>query len=117
MILAVDSSGGELLVALAEGPDVLAGLVREGSRHQDYILDAIAEVTGGRLGDVDAIAVTRGPGSNTGLRVGLSAAAGLAYARRLHIHPISSLEVAAQRAPDGEGALTAVVAAGRGRVF
>jgi len=117
MILALDTSGGELLLALVDGPTVLAGLARPGSRQQAFIRDAIAEVAGGRLGDVDAIVVSRGPGSHTGLRVGLSAAEGLAYARRLRIHPISSLEVAAHRAPDGEGVVQAVVGAGRGRVF
>ncbi len=117
MILALDTSGGELLLALVDGPRVLAGLARRGGRHQDFVLGAIADVAGGRLADVDAIAVARGPGSHTGLRVGLSAAAGLAFARRLQIYPISSLDVAAQRAPDGRGRVKAVVGAGRGRVF
>lgn len=117
MILALDTSGGELLLALVDGSRVLAGLARRGGRHQDFVLGAIADVAGGRLADVDAIAVARGPGSHTGLRVGLSAAAGLAFSRRLHIYPISSLDVAAQRTPDGEGRVKALVAAGRGRVF
>ncbi len=117
MILALDTSGGELLLALVDGTRLVAGLARPGSRHQDVVGDAIADVAGGRLGDVDSVAVARGPGSHTGLRVGLSAAAGLAFARRLHIYPISSLHVAAQRAFDGQGTVTAMVAAGRGRVF
>ncbi|HXA42375.1 MAG TPA: tRNA (adenosine(37)-N6)-threonylcarbamoyltransferase complex dimerization subunit type 1 TsaB [Candidatus Solibacter sp.] len=117
MILALDTSGGELLLALIDGERMVTGMARRGTRHQDHVLEAIAEVAGGRLGDIDAIAVARGPGSHTGLRVGLSAAAGLAYTRRLHIYPISSLDIAAQRAPDGHGLVTAMVVAGRGRVF
>src|SRR5258708_4671654 len=117
MILALDTSGGELLLALVDGERMMAGLARPGTRHQDHVLDAIAEVAGARLGEVDAIAVACGPGSHTGLRVGLSAAAGLAYARRLHIYPVPSLDIAAQRTPDGDGVVTAMVVAGRGRVF
>src|SRR5258708_28752587 len=117
MLPGLDTSGGELLLALVDGERMMAGLARPGTRHQDHVLDAIAEVAGARLGEVDAIAVACGPGSHTGLRVGLSAAAGLAYARRLHIYPVPSLDIAAQRTPDGDGVVTAMVGAGRGRGF
>ena len=117
LVLALDTSGRELAVALIDGGKLVAGMVRAGPRHQDFVFDAVVEVAGGRLGDLDALAVTRGPGSHTGLRVGLAAVSGMAFARRLPIYPLSSLEVAAHRAADGVGPVTALVGAGRRRVY
>ncbi len=117
MILALDTSGDELLVALVEDGRLVAGAVHPGPRHQDRIMNVIANVAGERLARIDAVAVARGPGSHTGLRVGLSAAAGIAFGRHLQIYPLSSLAVAAQRTIDREGSVLALVAAGRGRAY
>jgi tRNA threonylcarbamoyl adenosine modification protein YeaZ len=117
VILALDTSGDELLVALVEDGRLVAGAVHPGPRHQDRIMNVIANVAGERLARIDAVAVARGPGSHTGLRVGLSAAAGIAFGRHLQIYPLSSLAVAAQRTIDGEGSVLALVAAGRGRAY
>ncbi len=121
MILALDTSGDELLVALVEDGRLVAGAVHPGPRHQDRIMNVIADIAGERLGRIDAVAVARGPGSHTGLRVGLSAAAGIAFGRHLQIYPLSSLAVAAQRTSDGDGdgdgGVLALVAAGRGRAY
>jgi tRNA threonylcarbamoyl adenosine modification protein YeaZ len=117
VILALDTSGVELLVALVDQGGLVDGLVSPGPRHQDRIIELIAQVAGDRLGSLDAVAVARGPGSHTGLRVGLSTAAGIAFSRRLPIHPLSSLVVAAQRAPDLADEVLAMVGAGRGRAY
>jgi tRNA threonylcarbamoyl adenosine modification protein YeaZ len=117
MILALDTSGVELLVALVDEGGLLDGDISPGPRHQDRIIELIGQLAGGRLGGLDAVAVARGPGSHTGLRVGLSTAAGIAFARRLHIHPLSSLAVAAHRAPDVDERVVAMVGAGRGRAY
>jgi tRNA threonylcarbamoyladenosine biosynthesis protein TsaB len=117
VILALDTSGVELLVALVDEGGLVDGLVSPGPRHQDRIIESIAQVAGERLDGLDAVAVARGPGSHTGLRVGLSTAAGIAFARRLPIHPLSSLAVAAHRAPDGAEHVLAMVGAGRGRAY
>jgi tRNA threonylcarbamoyl adenosine modification protein YeaZ len=60
------------------------------------------------------VAVVNGPGSFTGLRVGVSFALGLAMGRRIPIVPLPTLELQAAR---GDGAVTAVVDAGRGRFY
>jgi len=116
VILGLDTSGDELLVALIENGRSLTGEVHPGPRHQDRVIEVIARVAGPQLAGIDAVAVARGPGSHTGLRVGLSVAAGIAFGRHLGIYPLSSLVVAAQRAL-GPGRVLALVAAGRGRAY
>jgi tRNA threonylcarbamoyladenosine biosynthesis protein TsaB len=117
MILALDTSGMELLVALVEGGRQVSGRTVPGPRHQDQIIELVTDLAGDQLAALDALAVSCGPGSHTGLRVGLSTASGIAFARRLPIYPLSSLAVAAQRAPSQAGRVLAIVAAGRGRVY
>ena len=78
MILALDTSGTELVVALTDGGKQVSGLVLAGPRHQDQVIEAIDTVAGDHLKALDAVAVAVGPGSHTGLRVGLSTASGLA---------------------------------------
>ena len=62
----------------------------------------------------DKVAVVTGPGSFTGLRVGVSFALGLAMGRRIPIVPLATLEVQAARSDEP---VTAVADAGRGRFY
>jgi tRNA threonylcarbamoyladenosine biosynthesis protein TsaB len=64
--------------------------------------------------EVTRIGVATGPGSFTGLRVGVAFAVGLAMSRRIPIHGLRTLEVAAARAKEPA---TAVAEAGRGRLY
>ena len=68
----------------------------------------------GDLSGFDAIAVGLGPGSFTGLRVGLAAAKALAYARRVPIAGASSLQAIALDAP---GLVNAATEARKGELF
>lgn len=67
-----------------------------------------------RNGDLTKVAVVSGPGSFTGLRVGVSFALGLAMGRRIPIVPLPTLELQAARSDEP---LTAVADAGRGRFY
>jgi len=64
--------------------------------------------------DLGAVACVLGPGSYTGLRVGIAAALGLAHARDLPLHGIGALEVVALAAPGSAAEVEAVADAGRG---
>jgi tRNA threonylcarbamoyl adenosine modification protein YeaZ len=68
----------------------------------------------------DAVACVMGPGSYTGLRVGIAAALGIAHARDLPLHGIPALDVVARAATAesaGRGDIQAVADAGRGALY
>jgi tRNA threonylcarbamoyladenosine biosynthesis protein TsaB len=67
-------------------------------------------------GDLTAVAVSQGPGSFTGLRIGLGVAKGLATALDLVLVAVPTLEIVASAVPEFNGALVAVLQAGRGRI-
>jgi tRNA threonylcarbamoyladenosine biosynthesis protein TsaB len=66
--------------------------------------------------DLTAVAVSQGPGSFTGLRIGLSMAKGLAMAQQIALVVIPTLDIVAAGVPASDGALVAVLQAGRGRI-
>lgn len=66
--------------------------------------------------DLTAVAVSQGPGSFTGLRIGMGVAKGLATAQRIDLVAIPTLVITAAAVPFYEGRLIAVLEAGRGRV-
>lgn len=82
-------------------------------------VDELLAEAGIGYADLDAIAVDRGPGSFTSLRIGLGVAQGLALAHDLPVHPISSLAMIATagRDPDGAGTVLAAMDARMGEVY
>jgi len=123
LVLGLDTSTERSCVALARGSESLAGVALEPDRHRGETLAdstrdllATAGVTAAAL---QGIAVVVGPGSYTGLRVGLAMARGLALVDRLPVVGLGSLELLALAA-DGSDAgdrRAALLPAGRGRVF
>jgi tRNA threonylcarbamoyladenosine biosynthesis protein TsaB len=118
VLLAVDTSTARAGIALYDG-DVLAESVWQAGRHHGRLLMPAIDETLRRLGrhpgDLTAVAAARGPGSYTGLRVGLSVVQGLSVALSVPAYGISSLEVLAAGLPPLGMPVRAVLAAGRGR--
>lgn len=78
------------------------------SSHAETILPLIQSVLDGahrRITDIDAIAISIGPGSFTGLRVGLAIVKGIAYECHLPVVGVSSLEARASRVAVSSGTL------------
>lgn len=84
-LLSVDSAGKTAAVALTEGEQVLAeGFADAGLTHSQMLLPLVDETlkkAGATLQEVDAFAVTNGPGSFTGLRIGSALVKGMALGR------------------------------------
>lgn len=80
-----------------------------------FVRDAAAQAGG--FEGLDRIGVTVGPGSFTGLRVGLAFAQGLGAALDLPVVGVSTLAVLAWTADEGQGATAAVIDARRGQVY
>lgn len=119
MILGIDSSLPLLSVALIDaGRTMAAAAVRgEASRNEKLLpmVDWLLRESGATLADVHLLAVTRGPGSFTGLRIGLATVQGIGRAARLPVCAMSTLHAAAF---DGEpGRVVVTSDAGRSELY
>jgi tRNA threonylcarbamoyladenosine biosynthesis protein TsaB len=97
-LLAIEASTEVGSVALSVDGVVYEAMA-EGNRHSGQLLtlvDALLKQADVALRDCDAIAVGRGPGSFTGLRIACGVAQGLALGAGLPVVPVSSLRVLAQ---------------------
>lgn len=95
-ILAFDSTATAASVAICDDGKVVAEFfVNAGLTHSRTLvpmLDAALKNTDSSLADVDAIAISNGPGSFTGVRIGVAVAKGIAFAENLSCIEISTLE-------------------------
>ena len=120
LLLAIDTSTRYAGLALFDG-DAIQGEVywRSQNNHSVELLPTLVRMLDRQgLGpqDLSAVAVAIGPGSFTGLRIGLSAAKGLAQAQGLAIFGISTLDVLAFQHQEQRRPVWAVIQAGRGRL-
>lgn len=125
MILALDTSsaGGSAAVLRVDGGQTVA-FERAGDATQPHgqrlprDLMAVLGEAGATIDDVDRFAVAVGPGSFTGLRVGIATMQGLALARDRMVTPVSTFEALAWHAPaSATDAIATWVEAHRGEVF
>lgn len=108
VVLALDSAAGGCSVAVTRNGEPLASAVQAMDRgHAEALMPMVRDVVmaaGVAWSSIDAIAATVGPGSFTGVRIGLAAARGLAMASGAATVPITTLEaIAAAAVTDIEG--------------
>jgi tRNA threonylcarbamoyladenosine biosynthesis protein TsaB len=119
LLLALDTSTATASVALYDGEHVLSESTwlagREHSTRLLVEIDVALDRVGRTASDLTGLVVACGPGSFTGVRVALSVAKGIAFARGLPLWGVNSLEVVAACAEHTELPVRAVLAAGRGR--
>lgn len=97
-ILALDSSTDACSVALWRDGQTLQRFELAAKSHTQQLLpmvDSVLAESGSSLSDVDALAFGQGPGSFTGLRIGLGIVQGLAFARDLPVIGVSTLRAMA----------------------
>lgn len=98
-ILNIDCSGPIASICLSDNENILAlSLNSKMQDHAGWIHSAIAEILQNKQGDAfepEAVAVTIGPGSYTGLRVGLATAKGICFAKKIPLIAVGTTEILA----------------------
>ncbi|MGD0858878.1 MAG: tRNA (adenosine(37)-N6)-threonylcarbamoyltransferase complex dimerization subunit type 1 TsaB [Terracidiphilus sp.] len=114
LLLAIDTCGPSGFVALGRlagsTVEILGQIELEGRSYSATLVAAVGELlarSGVELKNLAAIVAVNGPGSFTGVRVGLAAVKGLAEAARIPVVAVSRLEVLAAKAGQSSAALDA----------
>ena len=120
-ILAFDSTAKVASVAVTEGDRALLSYSIDNGLTQSELLLPMAESALKALrldfSDIDAYAVTVGPGSFTGVRIGVSLVKGLAFSKGVPCVPISTLEALSENLRGAEGIIAPVMDARRSQVY
>lgn len=120
-ILALESSALAVSVAVCEEEELVAqSFQRTGLTHSTTLMPMVEDLlknSGLTLGEMDLIAVAAGPGSFTGLRIGVSAAKGLAWAADKPCVACSTLKSMAWQVVHLDGELCPVMDARRQQVY
>lgn len=120
-ILGVDTSTRSCSAAIVAETGLLAEITLDNdqthARHVMALVDRVLALAGVALNTLDGFAVTRGPGSFTGLRIGLSTIMGLGQATGKPIVTVSSLEVLAAQVPSVPMPIVSMIDAYRNEVY
>jgi tRNA threonylcarbamoyladenosine biosynthesis protein TsaB len=121
VILAIETATPHGSVALVSGNALLAeAALPPGRQASETILGAVERLlrdTGSRTDGATHVAVSAGPGSFTGLRVGMAAAKGFCFGWRVPIVPVPTLHALALRFPSGGKTLCPVLDARKRQVY
>ncbi len=123
MLLAIDTATRILSLALYHQSAILAEYSIDGDRQQSALLaptlQQLLETSKVTLSDLEAVGVSIGPGSYTGLRIGVAFAKGIASVRDIPLIGVTTLETLALAQPFYSAGyeLIALVQAGRGRII
>ncbi len=121
-VLAVDTTGAHGSVGVVAGGELegLIGIKETRPRHAESLLptiDHLLRLVSLRLEEIDGFAVAVGPGSFTGLRIGIAAVEGLSFAAGKPAAGVSALEATAFRFRHAGGLIVPLIEAYRGEVY
>ena len=120
-ILAVDTSANVAAAALVSGGKLLAeSMLNNKTTHSEKLMpmiDFVLKNSGMDITDIDLFAVANGPGSFTGLRIGVSTVKGLAHAVNKPIVGISTLAGLAYNLFETDGLISPIMDARRSQVY
>ena len=120
-ILALETSAKAVSAALTEDGKVLAsGYQDTGLTHSRTLMPIVEHLfqnTGMDVADIDAVAVANGPGSFTGIRIGVSAAKGLAFAVEKPVIGVSTLAALARNLSCCDGLVIGAMDARRKQIY
>ncbi|MBQ3483028.1 MAG: tRNA (adenosine(37)-N6)-threonylcarbamoyltransferase complex dimerization subunit type 1 TsaB [Clostridia bacterium] len=121
LILSLDSTAVVGSVALCRDDTPLAVFtVKNGNTHSETLLpmvEAVLNTTNTSVADIDLFACAVGPGSFTGVRIGVATVKGLAFGREKPCAAVSTLEALAENLVPFEGIICPVMNARRGQVY
>lgn len=121
-ILSFDTTAKTVTAAICEDETLVASYQSETANMQttEALLPAIELLlknTATTMNDIDLIAVSAGPGSFTGVRIGVATAKGLALGRDIPCAPVSALEAMAANLADRCGYIIAAMDARRNQLY
>ena len=120
-ILGMDTSSPSGSVALLDGNDIVSESLVEGSpAYSDKLLfqiDAMLNGSGTKLNELDGFVITTGPGSFTGLRVGISLLKGFILATEKPFASVNTLEAYAETVQSGSYAICPILDARKKEVY
>ncbi len=119
-ILAIDTTVKTAAAALVEDGRLLAEYSLNTDTHSTTLLPMISSIlaqSGNKVSDLDLLAVSAGPGSFTGVRIGVSTVKGLAFADQIPCAGVSSLEAMAMNFTGISGIIVPVINARNKMVY
>jgi len=120
-ILSLETSAKAVSAAVSENGKILAsGYQDTGLTHSRTLMPIVEHIlknTGLTISEMDAIAVAAGPGSFTGIRIGVSAAKGLAFAMDKPTVGVSTLAAMARNVAFSDGLVVCAMDARRNQIY
>lgn len=121
LILALDSTALSASVSLFRDAELVAAFqVKNGNTHSATLLPmvkALLDATGTSADDIDLFACSEGPGSFTGVRIGVATVKGLAFGKEKPVLGVSTLAALAASILPHEGLICPVMNARRGQAY
>lgn len=119
-ILAIDTSNNTMSVAIIDGDNVLGEMTSNVKKNHSVRLmpsiDNLCKECGLKSNDIEKVVVANGPGSYTGVRIGVTIAKTIAWSLNIPVTAVSSLEVLAANVKDNKY-IVPIFDARRGQVY